>query len=186
MVVGIWLQWWWNFMVNLFKIRDMKTIILVLTVIVFGILVSCCKILFPDEKFSMKRIDYNENQLRVDGYYYRHDNSDHTLILFLYRSGTIFLTRAYLSSDLDVVEKQMVSQYETLRKEKTRWGIFTIVDNKIMYERWTTPTEAITVSKSSGYIENDTTFRIIEEFFSYNNKTYHVILTRKRNANYTI
>ncbi|MDR2909923.1 MAG: hypothetical protein LBV47_00945 [Bacteroidales bacterium] len=153
----------------------MKTTILILTVSVLGILVSCCKVLFPDEKLSMKRVDYNGNQLRLDGYYYYHDNNGYTLVLFLYRTGTMLLTRAYLSADLDIVEKQMISQYENLKKEKTRWGVFSVVDHKIEYEEWVAPDEGrLTVCKTTGNIVNDTTFCITKRFYSYNNKTYHV------------
>ena len=44
--------------------------------------------------------------------------------------------------------------------------------DKIEYEIWTTPTETITIQKSSGYIENDTTFHITENYFSFNDKKY--------------
>ncbi|MDR2909924.1 MAG: hypothetical protein LBV47_00950 [Bacteroidales bacterium] len=155
----------------------MKTIILVLTVTVFGILVSCCKIFYSDEKLSMKRVDYNGNQLRLDGYYYYYNsNEDYTMISFLYRNGTVLSTRAYyLSNDLDAIEKRMIQEHESLRKDKTRWGVFTIFGSRIGYERWAAPDEGgLTVWRRSGHIENDTTYSITEEHFSYNNKKYDV------------
>jgi len=142
---------------------------------ILGVFVSCCKILLPNEKLSMKRVDYNGNELRIDGYYYRQgDKSEYTCVVFLYKNGILFSTRCHRSYDLDVVEKEMVNEYDEFRKSKTHWGVFMVVDNRIEYEEWTTPTEGITVKKSSGFIENDTTFRIAEEYFSYNKKTYHV------------
>jgi len=152
----------------------MKTMILFLFIGSLSICMSCCSFLFPDEKFSIQRADYNGNELKFDGYYYRQDTSGNTLILFLYRNGIILSTRAYPSCDLDYVENIMVDEYDKIRKDKTRWGVFIVEYDKIEYEKWTTPTESITVKKGIGYIETDTTFRITENYFSYNNKKYLV------------
>ena len=68
----------------------------------------------------------------------------------------------------------MISDFDVLRKEKTRWGVFLIIDDKIKYEEWATPTELVSVKKSSGYIENDTILHITEHFFTYNGEKYPV------------
>jgi hypothetical protein len=152
----------------------MKTMILITLMGSLIICLSCCSILFPDEKLSLERTDYHGNELRTDGYYYyQEENYTHTLVVFLYKNGTILSARSYSSHDLNDVEKEMVNSYDKIGKEKTYWGVFTINGNQIKYERWVAPTESISISKSIGYIENDTTFCITEEFFSYNRKTYH-------------
>ena len=153
---------------------NMKEFVLFMFMVCCLTIFPCCKVLYPDEKLSMKRVEYNGNQLRIDGYYYyQHDNPISTLVLFLYRNGVILSTRAYPSHDLDVVEEKMLSEYDKIRKEKAFWGVFLVNDNKIEYEKWESPTEGFTISKRSGYIEDDTTFHITKRFFSYNKKTYH-------------
>jgi len=137
-------------------------------------IITCCSVLFSDEKLSIPRTDYKGNQLRVDGYYYRHDDTNNTLVLFPYRNGVMLFTRAFPSVDLSIVENEMIGEYSAIRKEKTRWGVFTIMEKKIVYERWTSPTELVSVKKGTGYIENDTTFLITENYFSYNGKKYPV------------
>jgi hypothetical protein len=130
--------------------------------------------LFPDEKLTLQREDYEGNELKIDGYYYYHNDDNRTLVLFLYRNGIIISTRAYPFFDLSFVEIEMIKEYGEIGKSKTRWGLFTVVGNKIECEQWVSPTEGITVSKQSGYIENDTTFHITEQYFSYNKQVYHV------------
>jgi hypothetical protein len=109
----------------------------------------------------MKRVDYNGNQLRIDGYYYYDQQKpESTRVLFLYKSGVMLSTRFFPSHDLDAVEKTILNVYDKTGKGKTDWGLFMIVDNIIECEEWTNPAGSITIRKSIGYIENDTTFRI--------------------------
>ncbi len=150
----------------------MKTMITCLLIILCSMVMTCCCI-FPDEDLSMTRVDYNGDQLRIDGYYYyQHENPMSTLVLFLYRNGAIISTRAYPSHDLKVVEKEMLSEYDKIRNEKIRWGVFMIIENKIECEKWVLPTEVTSVKKMYGNIENDTTFHITKIFHAYNKKTY--------------
>ena len=137
------------------------------------VMYSC--ILLPDEKLSMKRVDYTGNQLRTDGYYYNyHQVPESTLVLFLYRNGVLFSTRYYPSFNLDAVEKEMISEYDRRRREKTRWGVFSVFDNRIEYEQWNGGTGGgLPIIKYKGIIENDTTFLITETYFSDSKKTDH-------------
>ena len=155
----------------------MKKIFLFIFISILGTFVSCCKVFLPNEKLSMKREDYKGNELKIDGYYYHHqedENNKFTLIVFLYRNGIIISTRAYPTLDLSVVEEEMVKEFNEIQKSKVGWGVFRINYNSFEYEEWTSPTEGMTLRKSSGFIENDTIFCITEHFFSYNKKKYHV------------
>jgi len=139
---------------------------------------SLCSTLFPPEKLSMQREDYYGNELRTDGYYYCQEPKGDTyeaktLIMFFYRNGILFSPSAYWTLDLEIVEKQMVIQNEEQRKERVYWNVFTVVDNRIKYEGWANPATTMTIQKNSGYIENDTTFRITEQYFSHNETTYY-------------
>ncbi|MDR2408232.1 MAG: hypothetical protein LBE13_08995 [Bacteroidales bacterium] len=153
----------------------MKTVILIISMCSINFLLSCCNKLFPDEKLSIQREDYTGNELRTDGYYYLQEKDyERTIVMFLYRNGIILSGRIYFTLDLNVVEKEMVSKYNELGNEKPYWGVFTITNNNFEYEQWVAPTEGISVSKNTGYIENNTTFHITEKFFSYNKTKYSV------------
>ena len=151
----------------------MKTIAFILC---FTFLFSSCDRLFKDDELLLSKTPYLGDELRIDGYYYyqKVEDEKYTLIVFLYKNGIIISTRAYPFLDVAVVETEMMKEYDEIVKDKTRWGIFAVDNNKIKYERWVSPTEGITVRKSTGYIENDTTFHITEHYFSYNQKIYYV------------
>jgi len=121
----------------------------------------------------MQRKNYTGNELRIDGYYYCQEENS-TSCIFPYRNGIILSAGGYSTLDLDVVEKEIFDNYDTFGKDKWDWGVFIITNNQIEYEKWTVPTESISTRKSTGTIENDTTFHITEQYFSYNNKKYSV------------
>ena len=151
----------------------MKTMILFILTISLSMCMSCCSSLFSDEKLSMKRVDYHGNELKIDGYYYHyHQEPESTQILFLYRNGVLLLTRFFPSHDLDYVEKTMLTEYDKIREDKIRWGVFLILDDRIEYEKWNGSTGiGLPIIKRKGIIENDTTFRIIETYFSDSKET---------------
>lgn len=151
--------------------RAIILIVLLGSVITF---VTSCDLLFPDEKLSLQRVNYNGNELRTDGYYYHFTSSNNTIVYFLYRNGIILCAHSYSSHDLTSVELEMVKIYSEIRKLKDSWGVFIVNDNKIEYDMWNTPTGfSFPITKSKGYIENDTTFHITETYYSDINKTYY-------------
>jgi len=132
---------------------------------------SCCSKIFPDEKLSMQRMDYSGNELRTDGYYY-YFTKNNTVVYFLYKNGIILCAHSYSSHDLNTVEVEMVKIYPEIRKLKDGWGVFLVNDNKIEYEIWNASTGySLPTIKHIGVIENDTTFRITETYFSDTKKT---------------
>jgi len=155
----------------------MKAKILYLLICSLSLYLSCCSLLFPDEKLSMQREDFTGNELRMDGYYYCQKENvpdPTTSCIFMYRNGTILSAYGHSTLDLDVVEKEIVDNYYNFGKDKWDWGVFIITNNRIEYEQWIVPSESISTRKSTGNIENDTTFYITEQYFSYNKKKYSV------------
>ena len=158
----------------------MKTIILFILTINLSMFMSCCSKIFPDEKLSMQRMDYNGSELRTDGYYYYFTKNNNTVVYFLYKNGIILCAHSYSSQDLNIVEKEMVKIYSEIRKQKDGWGVFLVSDNKIEYEIWNASTGySLPTLKRIGFVENDTTFRTTETHFSdtqkidYNEIVYH-------------
>ena len=151
----------------------MKKIKLSILAISFLIIISCCNDLFPDEKLTLQRRDYTGNELRIDGYYYLYQQDpERTQLLILYRNGILISTRSYPSHDLNVIEKSLLSAYDELKNEKTRWGVFMVLNSKIEYERWNGTTGiGLPIIKRKGIIENDTVFRITETYYSDSKKT---------------
>ena len=127
-----------------------------------------------DEKLSMKRVDYDGNELRTDGYYYYLNNGNgNTQVRFLYKNGVSLCANSYTSHDLNSVESEMVKSYPRTTKSKENWGLFMIAGTTIEIEEWTIEIpRRVTVAKSMGYIENDTTFRLTEHYFSGIKYTY--------------
>jgi hypothetical protein len=129
--------------------------------IVLAFMSSC-----EDEKISLQRVPYIGNEIRTDGYYYKHwvskDNppENSTSVFFLYRNGIKLTVGSYSSFDLEIVEKKMLNRYESIVKQKSGWGVFVVTKNKIEFECWTTSVGGgLPVYKDYYYIENDTTLR---------------------------
>jgi len=130
-------------------------------------IVFCMLVLFyscKDEDLMIERIPYSGNELRIDGYYYRHPNPDNTKVLFFYRNGVMInILRYFPTTDLTVVDKNLPDRYAELKNDKLSFQVFIIKGSTIQYSGWGTSTGSGRPSfKSIGTIENDTTFRIIK------------------------
>jgi hypothetical protein len=148
------------------------------TMVVFSlsILMSGCSILFPDDNLTLKRGDYNGNELRTDGYYYCYfEKTDITVIYFLFRNGIIRCAGAYSRYNEDNREQEMVSYYNR-KTIKSDWGVFVINENKIQFEKWVESPSGVSASinRCSGYIENDTTIHFKESYYSGRNETKQI------------
>ena len=158
----------------------MKRIYLFISVfaLLSGIFLCSCDKLFPDDKLTLKRVDYNGNELKTDGYYYHQSGNGgyrYTSVLFLYRNGVILSCGAFPTTDLNIVEKEFPNKYDG-GNSKYGWGLFLIARKNIEYERWTEAPSGIkyAVNKRSGYIENDMTFHITESYNSGTKETEQV------------
>ncbi len=176
----------------------MKTFFLhlVIFVITVSILGSCKQEPVELEiiPLSLKRVDYNGNELIIDGYYSfeytTNENITYVQIYFLYENGIISgLTN-------NVINKEDVSSFEektlngTLYSENkdniTNWGVFQINNDVIKFEKWMFPAPPVMRYQpyiSEGKILNDTTFHITESYtidytgekngISERDETYH-------------
>jgi hypothetical protein len=154
---------------------DMKKIFLVS--VILATIAFCfhrCDKFFPDEKLSLAKTPYTGNELRTDGYYY--DNNDNLIsIYFLYRDGIILYAFSHKAIGLDEIEKEMIenNMYNDYDADKSRWGLFVMNGKTIQMERWTPSTGfSLPVTRGKGYIENDTTYHIMEKYYSDTKKYY--------------
>ena len=137
---------------------------------------SCCNKLFRDEKLTIQRTDYNGNELRFDGYYYcYYEETDVTVVYFLFRNGIIRGAGGYTRFNENNREQEMISYYNKF-SPKTDWGVFIIDEKKILFEKWVESPSGVSasVNRKSGYIENDTTFHITESYYSGTKETKQV------------
>ncbi|GHT22665.1 hypothetical protein AGMMS4957_13170 [Bacteroidia bacterium] len=153
----------------------MQKMILFVLIISLSMFMSYCNSLFPDEKLTMQRGDYEGNELKIDGYYYRQEVtevSSRTMVMFLYRNGILLSCGSFSTIDLNIVVEELPNRY-TLVEEKQEWmGRFSIDKNLIQTEQWVeSPSGASSsIYRRSGYIENDTTIHFTESYYSGRNE----------------
>ena len=138
--------------------------------LLFSILLNGCDV-FSDEKLTLQRTDYNGNELRMDGYYYKYDTSydssvpNRTICYFFFRNGISVAMGSYETIDLKTVEREMLERYKWLYKHKSVWGVFVINGNTFEEEGWSTSVGGgLPVARCIGIIENDTTIHITKHF----------------------
>jgi len=159
----------------------MKRIYLLMSIsiLLFGIIFYSCNKLFPDDNLTLNRVDYNGEDLRMDGYYYQQKENvefPYTLPMFLYRNGIVISCGSFSTTDLNVVEKEMPDRYDIFRKYKDGWGVFLVDGKKIEYEKWIGASSGVklVIKRCLGWIENDTTFHITESYNSGTSTTEQV------------
>ena len=125
-----------------------------------------------DDKLTLKRVGYNGNELRIDGYY-RHyvyvgkePSPRYVIPYILYRNGIIFGEDGASIDRIVEMEEQFRNGTYAIRaaERKWQWGVFQINGNQIKYEKWApgeTPFYAFTYE---GMILNDTTF-VINKYY---------------------
>jgi hypothetical protein len=85
-------------------------------VLLSGIFFCSCSLLFSDDEFALKRVNYTGNQLKTNGYYYKYADRNRTFIYFLYRNGIILCApNIFSTQNLDEIEKEMVNAYKDFR-----------------------------------------------------------------------
>ena len=136
-------------------------------ILFFSILLIGCSQLFPDEKFTIQRTDYNGSEIRTDGYYYEYATSydsslpNRTICFFLFRNGVSVSMGSFETVDLETADKEIVERYKWLNNYKSGWGVFAINGNKYVEESWSTSVGGgLPVGRTIGIIENDTTILI--------------------------
>jgi hypothetical protein len=134
-------------------------------IILFTIVLLCafsCKYLFPDEKFSFQREPYNGSALKINGYYYTQEG-DYIIVDFFFSNGVVLSGRAFKTSDLETIDRELPQRYSAIRQYKYGWGIFLIRNSNIIYEMWDSSVGGgLPLTHYKGVILNDSTYKILE------------------------
>ena len=153
-----------------------STLICAIFGILFGIRILI-NVIFPDEKLTLQRENYADNELSIDGYYYTYfGDNDITAIIFFFRNGVVRSGSSYRRFFEDNKEEQMVSHYNKFTP-KSDWGVFIVNDNTLQYERWVGSSSSqpkVYLIRKSGIILNDTTFHFTEEYWSERKETRQI------------
>ena len=132
-------------------------------IFVFSFAFSTLSGCYSEPEYIMKRVPYEGNELRIDGYYYhqRNDFGEKTDIYFLFRNGVIYYEPySYSTNDLNEVEQMIIRHYEhELFKHPNGWGIFEINGNRLEYETYFS---LCGLTRYIGRIENDTTMHLLQ------------------------
>ena len=123
-----------------------------------------CNKLFEDDELTLQREPYYGDAIRLDGYYYHLTTNNSTYAFFLYRNGVYLNAHGRSTTDLNVVEREMIKSYDKIRSWKYSWGVFVIRGDTLEVEGWGSVgwTGKLPVYKSFYIIENDTTLRYIK------------------------
>lgn len=139
----------------------MRTLILLCTLVLLNS--SCCLFLYTEEDDPLytKKMDYNGNEIKLNGYYYKsNDTNYYSEGHFFYRNG-IFIDVGGLRNSLSEYDEYIIDvmNYEYYKNQKACWGVFIIEDDKILLERWQ-PFNPFRAYIKQGEILNDTTFQL--------------------------
>jgi hypothetical protein len=143
--------------------------------IIMSVASSCNKDkIWKDDELSIKKVPYQGNQLRIDGYFYQSSPSiDWTRVFFFYRNGIVL--ESYIENATGKLE--VVTNYS-----KARYGVFENNSNIIRFEKWYPSSGGgLPAYVRSGDILNDTTFIITESYRMKNGKKTEV---KVRNETY--
>lgn len=105
------------------------------SIIVIIVLVCSCKRTLPDEEFTIARTPYVGNEIRLDGCYVSDpdERNKYCEYDFFYSNGVMFA-----SGDLLGIKNinQFTGGIDDIRKHKSTWGIFRIIDDSIFVQKW--------------------------------------------------
>ena len=112
----------------------MKNIISLIFIVLF---LSCDK--YSRKDFSFERMDYEGDEIQINGYFYDKRNADEYEVFYLYRNGVVFGPHIYRqhTSQSDL-EENLRSRALTHTEDGTPpdWGIFQVIDDDVILEVW--------------------------------------------------
>ena len=131
-----------------------------------------------DDKLSLEKRPFDGRQLRIDGYYYTSWNvgeKERYDTYFLYRNGVLLNGASFLKEDKLKKEQEFKDgTYHKRSDVKYTWGVFDIVGDSIVFERWYPSEKPHRAYIRAGKILNDTTFIITESYrMRFDRKTSH-------------
>ena len=132
-----------------------------------------------DEEFSIVRKPYLGNEIKTNGYFYSYDStSKSTSIKLFYRNGVVLSGGRYLSQDLNIIESEISSYFETIRNDKNSWSPFEVKNNTLIIETYydNPPSCRLLTQRMSYEIQNDTTIVWRKtDHPGYKDKIYHTV-----------
>ena len=155
--------------------RQMKTTIILAIAALFSL--GGCGKWYKDEELTLEKQPYNGNELRLDGYYYyRLDDGRIWNTYFYYHNGIMLygIETDTLDENLDKYDAWYRTRdfLDYIKKSKSRWGLFQIHGDSIVFERLLIDDGGFPVGRFSGNILNDTTFIITKEENPYSGNVY--------------
>lgn len=140
-------------------IMILKNLLYTLIVLLFSF---CGKFSF-DDKFKLKRENYNGSQLKLSGYYYNGDSITIHESYFLFQNGIVLIGNGSdrnVNSSFSFLESQFTSQQwkEEIKSKKKYWGTFHLEGNLIKLERYYSSDGKHKSYIFEGEIINDTSF----------------------------
>lgn len=147
----------------------MKRLLVILFILFSVLIFDSCRKIWPDDKFTIKRQNYNGNELKISGYYYNIysvEDKQYYRIYFFYNNGIELDGGGCEESNIYQYEDDFISgkYYDNAKNYKNNWGLFEISGNKISFEQWETTNGRSKSYINSGEIINDSTFRITERY----------------------
>jgi hypothetical protein len=161
----------------------MRNSIIIIILAMFNFSSSCNGT--KDENLSLIKKDIKSNALRIDGYYYYISpfNQGYMEIYFYYNNSLLIYPTFVPGSDFSSVESYFTSNWflnNVLFKSKTLYGLYSIDNNYLIYERYSVGQGALKVIRSKNLILNDTSFQEIETVYkgevideTAKNRIYH-------------
>jgi len=137
----------------------MKTLIISL----ICMLTANCDYSSENDKFTLQRVNYFGNQLRIEGYYYSKNDG-----YFFYRNGVFFDPGGgygYIGKERWEA-KSIDKKYLSSLISELWWGQFVVNDSIIKFEKYYPGDGPLWSYIKEGVIINDTTFHITKSYRS--------------------
>ena len=124
-----------------------------------------CVVLFTqciDDDVLPNAAPYTDNQLKMNGYYYRFSNDKSSIHfpIIMYKNGILI----YMENGKDSIEEMDEHIKNHKKKNKYVWGVFFINNDKIIINRLYSSYPHVGIVME-GVILNDTTFHITKYIF---------------------
>jgi len=142
----------------------------------FSLFLSCIDLkdwFIADKKFSMSKVPYTGDELRIDGYYYDKiwtDGSHVTHILVFYTNGIIF--KVGLTGSLNYIEDRLCDHnfIKKIQNSLDCWGPYQIENENLKFEYYNIRGNSWFTFFAYCDIINDSTFIIKKTTFSKTGK----------------
>lgn len=143
-------------------------------------LTGCGKWL-QDEELTLAKQPYNGNELKLNGYYYYLHNGFVFHTYFFYKNGVCLYGNSFYQDDMfEGMNQVFLSDNFLHNLHKHNYGVFQIINDSIVFEKWAIGEGPKPVTRYLGTILNDTTFIINQhksphsgEVYQSNNEVFH-------------